>query len=178
MTHLDFMDFFHKEIVPLWPKWEINNALDDLYSDTFRQYQVDDIKAAFRRHKMDKDYLEPKIPMVMKHLRTVIGERKAEERKQQPIKNLPCLAYGIVRMDKQGRDDRVMRFTSNRISEDTETMQRIFSHAAEADRVRCEQVYGGSARVVFGTDQDMADIEERIRVSMHEKQPEPIGVPW
>jgi hypothetical protein len=105
MTRLEFMDLFNQQIKSLWPKWEPDQPLVDLYAEEFSRYESDDVLKAFRRHKVGQDYQEPKIPLVIKHLKSVIGERKAEERHHQAKTEWPGQVFIVIHHNQAGQVD-------------------------------------------------------------------------
>lgn len=105
MTRLEFAELFENEIKPLWPDWNPEEVLVDLYTDDFARYDSLDVRQAFRRHKSQQDFKEPKIPLVMKHLRVVVGERKAEERKRSAGNEWPGQVFIVVHTDPSGQVD-------------------------------------------------------------------------
>lgn len=110
MTHLEITDLLNKQVAALWPKWEVTPELIDLYAETFQRYSADDVLKAFRRHKAEQDFQEPKIPHVVRHLRVVIGERKAEERKRETGPEWPGQVFVVAVHNPAGETVRLFDF--------------------------------------------------------------------
>jgi hypothetical protein len=140
MTRLEFTELFENEINPLWPKWKPDQPLVDLYAEEFSRYESSDVLSAFRRHKVGQDYQDPKIPLVIKHLKAVVGERKAAERKQSTGNEWPGQVFVVVHHNQAGHVDfyrdfhipsaraQVPKpFDSQRMDMHTESVKRTYS---------------------------------------------------
>lgn len=110
MTRLEFTELFSTDLKPLWPNWKPEQALIDLYAEEFSRYESEDVRRAFRRHKTTQDYQEPKIPLVIKHLKAVVAERKAEERKHQGGAEWPGQVFVVIHFDDHGEVNRYWDF--------------------------------------------------------------------